>query len=224
MTRTKLFTSLWIWALLGLLPPTLLPASEQRLGAPVFDNSSETTYRKIRWADFKGGGQSPPGWNRWSEGTFAHISCRPKIGGYKFEARQEDGEWVVVAAGIRPYAVMDKFHSAVKPGSRNDYSLAHEQIHFDIAELSARWLAVEMIAFEGRGAVEQEARINLEKKIRERFEQSEAEYRELQMSYDGETKNGQNRKKQKKWAEKVKGMFREATASLKEALGSASVE
>lgn len=223
MNRTKPFTSLCILAMLVLLLPTLLPASaEKQLGAPSYDNSSETTYRRIKWVDFKGGGQAPPGMNRWNEGSFAHILCYPKIGGYKIEARQEDGEWVAVAAGIRPYAVMDKFHSAVKPGSRNDYSLAHEQIHFAITELMTRLMAVDLIVLEGRGAVEQEARVDLEHKIRARFEQGEGEILEMQKNYDGETNHARNRKKQKKWAEKVQEMFEQATASLKESQGQGS--
>lgn len=200
----------------GLLFPALLVAeSDGLLGAPRFDNYSEATYKRVTWDDFKGGGRTPPGMNRWTGGTFAHIATGIHLGDYEFADREDDGGWVAVALGLRPYAVMDKFHSAVRPGSRNDEVLAHEQLHFDITEATARRLAVEMAALEGRGETAQEARVDLDRKIVERFEQARAELQELQNRYDQEVHGKKGRKRQEEWSAKVETLFAEATEALR---------
>lgn len=197
------------------LPAFLSAQSERFLGAPVFDNYSEATHKKVTWNDFKSGGTTPPGYNRWTGGSFAHIASDIRTGTFEFADREEDGEWVAVAVGLRPYAVMDKLHSAVKPGSRNDETLAHEQLHFDISELTARGLAVELAALEGRGETAQEARVDLDRKIFERLEQAKVELQELQDRYDEESHGKKGRKQQIKWEEKVEKMFEESTDALK---------
>jgi hypothetical protein len=103
----------------------------------------------------------------------------------------------------------------VRPGSRNDEVLAHEQLHFEISELTARRLAVEIAALEGRGATVQEARVDLDRRIHERLEQGNVELEELQDRYDEDTHGKQGKKQQAKWAEKVAAMFAEATEALK---------
>ena len=206
-------------AVAGLLYPALLFAESDRLlGAPRFDTYSEATYKQVTWDDFKGGGQTPPGWNRWTGGSFAHIASAVRLGAFEVADREEDGRWVAVAVGLRPYAVMDKFHSAVRTGSRNDDVLAHEQLHFDITEAAARRLAVEMAAIEGRGDTAQEARVDLDRQIRERLEQAAAELEELQNRYDEETHGKKGRKRQEQWAVKVEAMLEEATDALTDLL------
>ncbi len=203
-----------------LLLPTLTEASERQLGAPVFDTASETTYRQVTWKDFKGGGQSPPGWNRWRTGSFAHIASGIRPGAYKVEVRDGGDEWIAFAMELRPYAVMDKFHSAVKPGSKNPEALAHEQLHFDITESVARRLTVELAAVRGRGTDAGAARKDLVRQLEARFAAANQELVELQTLYDRETRNSQVRKKQKKWAVKIDEILRQATEDLVELLES----
>ena len=188
--------------------------SEDVLGAPSFDHATETTYRAVTWEDFKGKGKRPPGFNRWQTGTFAHIATTLRVSRYRIQDREEGGEWRSRAVGIRPYAIMNKDFSAVQHGSRNAYTLDHEQLHFDIAEAFARRLAVELAAIEGRGPTREQARADLARRIREGLESGLRELGELQSRYDGETAHGMRKKRQKKWAAEVPEIFREATEAL----------
>ncbi len=212
---TRRHTGLQLLWVLGLLAPALAGAGERHLGAPSYDTLFATTYRQVTWDDFRGKEVKPPGWNRWDGGSFAHIATGIELGSFEVEDRQEGAEWVAVAVGIRPYAVMDKNLSARAPGSRDAYALAHEQLHFDITETVARRLAVDLARLEGRGGDRGAAREDLARRIRERFLAGQGELDELQGRYDGETVNGSRKKKQKKWAAAVPEMFQEATAALK---------
>ncbi len=198
----------------ALLLPAVVRASDQVLGAPSYDHATETTYRLVSWDDFKGKGKQPPDWSRWHPDSFAHIATAVRVSKYQIEDRQEGEEWVATAVGARPYAVMNKDFSAVKHGSRNAYTLDHEQLHFDIAEAVARRLAVELASLEGRGTLRQEARVDLARRLQERLDVGLGELAELQGRYDGETVHGTRKKKQKKWARSVPEMFREATEAL----------
>lgn len=197
-----------------LLLSTSVEASERQLGAPVFDTVAETTYRQVTWKDFKGGGQTPASWNRWTRGSFAHIASGIQPGAYKVEVQEDGDEQVAFAVGLRPYAVMDKYQSAVRPGSRNPETLAHEQLHFDVTESVARRLTVELAALRGRGDTADAAREDLNKQLETRFKAANQEVVELQNSYDGETRNGQIPKKQKKWAAKIAEILQQATDDL----------
>lgn len=206
---------------LALLAPAAA-AGERLLGAPVYDHATEATYRQVTWDDFQGDGVAPPGWNRWQKGTsYAHIATAIQAGRFEVTVREEEGGFVAVPVGIRPYAILNKDFSAVKHGSRNAATLAHEQLHFDIAELMARRLAVRLIPIEGRGATPEEAGEALTRRLRETFDAGLAEAGEMQQRYDGETAHGARKKQQKKWAEEVPVMFREATEALAAALATA---
>lgn len=194
-------------------------ARERELGAPVYDSEAETTHRQVSWRDFKGEGTKPPGWSRWEKGSFAHIATGLRLGAWEVATRQEAGGWIAVPVGIRPYAVMDKYQSAVRPASRTPEVLAHEQLHFDLSEAEARRLARELAAIAGRGATEEAAREDLDQLLRARFEQGVEELVALQRSYDGDTRNGSHKKQQKTWAARIEERFREATDALAELLG-----
>ena len=116
-----------------LLSPVVARGAGDVLGAPSYDHASETTHRAVTWDDFKGKGVRPPGWNRWSQSSYAHIATALRLNKYRIEAREEGEEWLATAVGLRPYAIMNKDFSAVRHGTRNAYTLAHEQLHFDLA-------------------------------------------------------------------------------------------
>ncbi len=197
-----------------LLLPLPVGASERHLGAPVFDTVAETTYRQVTWKDFKGGGTNPAGWNRWTKGSFAHIASGIRAGAYKIEVAEDGGEWIAWAVELRPYAVMDKYQSAVKHGSRNPEILAHEQLHFDVTESVARRITVELAAMRGRGGTADAASEDLTGQLEARFAGVNDELLDIQTRYDSETRNSQNRKKQKKWAAEIEEMLRQATENL----------
>ena len=208
--KRTLCLCLWAWVL---LPPVAL-AGDTLLGAPSYDHATVTTYRAVTWDDFQGKGTAPPGWSRWSTGSFAHIATAIRMRKYESVERLEGDGWVAKAVGARPYAIMNKDFSAVKHGARNAYTLDHEQLHFDITETVARRLAVELAAIEGRGTTREEARQDLVRRVGERFDTGLDEMAELQSRYDGETGHGTRKKKQKKWAQMVQDMFLEATEAL----------
>ncbi len=203
-----------LWVACGLLSTAVAGGSGDVLGAPTFDHASETTYRVITWDDFQGKGVRPPGWGRWQQASFAHVATTLRISKYDVTDRQEGGEWLASAIGFRAYAVMSKDFSAVKHGSRNAYSLDHEQLHFDIGEAFARRLSVKLAEIQGRGSTPLQAREDLTRRLQQSLEAAVHEMWELQERYDGETEHGQRKRKQKKWAAEVPEMFRQATEAL----------
>ena len=202
----------------GLAAPVL--AEEGLLGAPSYDHASETTYRQVSWDDFLGSGTAPPGWNRWQNGSYAHIATNLKIGHFEIETQKKEGGWVARPVGIRPYAIMAKDFSAVLPGSRDDLTLGHEQLHFDIAELMARRITVRLDALRGEGDSERGARSDLEEEIRNVFLEGLRELDELQARYDADAGRTVRKRPQKRWAKNVAAMFAEATRELEKVLAS----
>ena len=189
-------------------------AGKKVLGAPSYDHATETTHRAVTWADFQGTGEIRTGEGRWQERNFAHIATTLRVSPYDLEDRQDGDEWVATAVGVRPYAVMNKDFSGAKHGTRSAYTLAHEQLHFDIAEAFARRHAVELAAIEGRGDTRQAARVDLARRHKERLEAVLQELFAFQDRYDLETDHGSRKKKQKKWAAEVPEMLRQATEAL----------
>jgi hypothetical protein len=79
---------------------------------------------------------------------------------------------------------------------KNDYILAHEQGHFDIAEIFARKLHQRLKAYK------------LDKKtyqtdLRDIYENTMDEKEEMQNSYDKETNHSINKEKQAEWLKKI---------------------
>lgn len=214
--RLYLATLLGLMGLLFLVP--FADAEERVLGAPSYDHLSETTYRKVSWDDFRGNGKQPPGWNRWQNGSYAHIATAIKLGHFEIDRRKEGADWVARPVGIRPYAVMAKDFSAGLPGSRDDFTLAHEQLHFDIAEMMARRIATRLDKAEGRGSSERAAEAALQQEIEDLLTTGKAELDEIQARYDGDTGRSVQKRKQKRWAKDVAEMFAEATRELEAVL------
>ncbi len=207
-----------------LMSTAISAASGDVLGAPSFNHATETSYRAISWDDFQGKGTAPPGWSRWHEGSFAHIATTLRANRYEVKEQQDGDGWLATAADFRAYAVMNKDFSAVKHGSRNAYTLDHEQLHFDLAEAFARELSIKLAATEGRGSTAEEARTDLTRKLQQGFATGINEMWELQGQYDGETSNGQKKKKQKNWAKEVPERFRQATEALIEFRNNAGLD
>jgi hypothetical protein len=76
------------------------------------------------------------------------------------------------------------------------YILSHEQGHFDIAEIFARKLHKEMLAYQFN-------RKTYEKDLKKIYQQILDEKEEWQNAYDGETRHSINKKKQAEWLEKI---------------------
>ncbi len=94
-------------------------------------------------------------------------------------------------------AVFDRELSWVKDGVGSDALLAHEQLHFDVAELTARKFRQELAGLESPCKVGQEGMKALSKKYRDLLSAT-------QIQYDTETGHGVQKDKQAHWAAKVK--------------------
>jgi len=137
---------------------------------------------KLKWIDFKG---DPPdnesGWNLYATTVYEFI---PEVN------RRSD----VLTYDVR--LVFKKYQSWAKDTSLN--LLAHEQLHFDIAELFARRL---------RKKINEISKVVPSPSHQLFFEEIEKIYNqnfEMQRKYDVETAHGIIKEEQAKWEERIK--------------------
>ncbi len=79
---------------------------------------------------------------------------------------------------------------------KTDYILAHEQGHFDIAEIFARKLNMKLSEYKFN-------KNNFKNDLRKIYESITAEKEEMQNAYDLETNHSINKNKQKEWLKKI---------------------
>lgn len=89
-------------------------------------------------------------------------------------------------------AVFYKRRSWVKPSTRTDAALKHEQGHFDLTEIYTRRLREELTSLSGKGAA-------LIKKAYRKHAELNAELKACQERYDAETEHHLNQVAQDKW-------------------------
>lgn len=87
----------------------------------------------------------------------------------------------------------------------SDYLLAHEQLHFDIAELYAREMRKRLKALSGV------CHGNLESRVRQIYREVNREHNAFQDRYDRETEHSKNRGKQAEWEVKVARLLEETS-------------
>lgn len=133
------------------------------------------------WADFRA---SPPPDADMSARTFTKFSFN----------------WGCDASSQFTYtvsAVFDRELSWAKDGGGSAALLAHEQLHFDVAELTARKFRQELASLESPCTLGQDAMKALSKKYRDLLS-------DTQIQYDTETDHGVIKDEQARWASKVK--------------------
>jgi hypothetical protein len=135
-------------------------------------------FYKLQWYDFKG---SPGEGARGDAGTAVQIKAKPYL--VKREVRYE----------------VNAFFNRKKSWSRDQSPalLAHEQLHFDIAELYARKIRKKIEEL-------QRNKVNDIKTFNAAIEELLAESNQTDIQYDAETLHGALAKKQAEWAAKVK--------------------
>jgi hypothetical protein len=106
---------------------------------------------------------------------------------------------------INLLACFDKKKSWVRLGQEKDTLLAHEQLHFDICELSVRQLRRKIMDADLDP-------MEFDKQINKMFEESWYEYQLKQQQYDDETGHGIIAEKQQRW----QGEIAKALNDLKE--------
>jgi hypothetical protein len=89
---------------------------------------------------------------------------------------------------------------------QSSYLLAHEQLHFDIAELFAREIRKRLLELNGINHSKFESR------VRQIYREVNREHNAFQDLYDKETDHSKNREKQAEWEARVETMLRETQA------------
>ncbi|MEJ8756978.1 DUF922 domain-containing protein [Pontibacter sp. H259] len=139
--------------------------------------------KKLSWQDFKGR-PKPTDMHKGAEIT---VSIFLKI---------KDTSFWSGRITYDAYAVAFKDESWVRPAYKDDYSLKHEQLHFDIAHLYAETLEAKLNTLDSKTTKDQ---AEVEKILKNHL----AEMRAFQDRYDRETEGGNNYAKQKKWLNKI---------------------
>ena len=145
--------------------------------------------RKVTWDDFRG----KPTNSRYGAAIFANFA-------YGSSFRVSGG---LIEAIIQTQTYMVCGMSWVTPFAREDYSLAHEQLHFDITHLVVQRFRKKIAAMKA------ETVDDLNSMIQYEYLESYREMNKLQQDYDGQTQHSINKQKQAEWTEKVRKWLEE---------------
>jgi hypothetical protein len=139
--------------------------------------------RKITWDDFRGKAVNKD----FEAAIFANFA---------FEASFQIANNYMIAT-IQTKTYMVRSMSWVLPQTRNAYSLAHEQLHFDIAKVIVERFKKKITLLEA------ESIIDLNSMIQYEYLESYRAMNQLQNLYDTESQHSINREKQAEWTEKI---------------------
>jgi YHS domain-containing protein len=150
--------------------------------------SIDTVYyqqRKVTWADFNGPVRRA---DKYGAAIFTSF-------GFDSKLSVENG---VVRAEITPKVYTDKNMSWAKPEIKNQYALAHEQLHFDICYLNTlRFLAKIK-------TLKEPTRDDLISRIQYEYLEFYRNTHTMQTHYDDETNHSLIKHKQQEWEQKIK--------------------
>lgn len=141
---------------------------------------------KLSWSDFNG---EPQLESPYEAMTASGIE-------YAYEAKNRNGQ---LSFTFKVRAYFNPNTSWVKPSSRTNALLAHEQVHFDISELHARIL---IKAFDEASFTE-----NFKKEIDTIYQSVIKRRAEMQKLYDKETDHSRNTEIQKEWIKQVENQL-----------------
>jgi hypothetical protein len=144
--------------------------------------------RPLVWKDFLG---APSILSRWAAQIFTSFG---------FEARSTVSNRVLELR-VKTKVWMDKTISWVRPDSKNDYVLDHEQLHFDITRLTAE-------RFKRHLRTMQFSVEDYSSEIQYQYIEFFRTHTQLQQQYDQETEHGLNRATQAQWVKKVRDELR----------------
>ncbi|MGC4058708.1 MAG: hypothetical protein QM743_11405 [Chitinophagaceae bacterium] len=144
--------------------------------------------RKLDWDDFQG-----------EEERNADAVAMAYTGvSVRYEGSIRNGE---VHLDIRVYAHFSKRQSWVLPQSKTDWTLAHEQRHFDITALNACALFEELKHFSFTNRFEEEIH-----SLQERYQKKNEDEQD---EYDRRTNHGIYHESQREWNERIIKMLGE---------------
>jgi hypothetical protein len=160
-------------------------------------NTGDTVHyasRKIKWNDFKG---VPRDQSSYAASIFTSIAIQTEL-------RIIDRK---ITATIQPQTFMIPSQSWVKPIARDDSSLEHEQIHFDITQVIMLRLMDRLKNLEARTMDDLNSMIQYE------YLEAFKEMNRLQEQYDKESRHNLNKPGQIKWKLQVYEWLQSATAN-----------
>ena len=152
------------------------------------NNDRDTIYyetRKVNWDDFRG---RPASVSRYGAAIFSNF-------GYHSSFKVSKG---LIQAFIETRTYMVRGMSWANETAKTDYSLAHEQLHFDITKLVVERFKKKVKAMRAESIEDLNSMIQYE------YLESYREMNRLQKEYDDETRHSLDTFKQAEWAQKVK--------------------
>lgn len=163
---------------------------------PSLEEHEEIGYSptSLEWKDFSG---DPDTVSQWGALTFSGIRLR-----YKYVTKNDTTKAIV---RILPYMSKDK--SWYKPYAMNEYTLEHEQRHFDITAIVANELADEIRRTNFNTVDFPTAIALLHKKYITKLSK-------MQREYDTMTQHGDNYQEQQKWNNKLSSLLLERESPL----------
>jgi hypothetical protein len=139
--------------------------------------------RPLKWDDF----QSKKGDDKYEAEVFPSF-------GYEEKAELVNG---IVNIHMSVKAYLPKSACWVKDGSRNNYTLNHEQRHFDLAKIVAEHFKMKLKAADDLTVENYDGPINVE------YLEAYREMHTLQKQYDDETRHGIDHAAQQRWNERI---------------------
>jgi len=176
-----LFWSVIVYALVGLGTPV---EADYRAG-DFADTLQWASTKKLAWSDFKA--DAPR--SRFAAYTFTVITMDYSI--------TSSGKSLKANFSITSAFNRQKSWVKNSPESKSDAILRHEQLHFDIAELSARKLRKKLSELKL-------TRERYAKQIQTAYDEVIGAGEAMQKAYDEETAHGLLRDEQERWSEKVR--------------------
>lgn len=179
---------IWTCYLFGSLmsaPPVIkvVFVPDTRIENPQSDTLFYQPDRKLQWSDFQA---APP----------AH----PKSGAVSYSSFSYEGGSIRKKDTLYINLTLQTFHiksaSWVTPAVRDDYSLAHEQLHFDIT-----WLVA--LRFRKKVTQMELTADDYDSMIQYEYIESFREMNRLQAAYDSETGHGTNHAAQYRWQQTI---------------------
>ncbi len=131
------------------------------------------------------------------------------------------GLWSAEVAAVHYYALLSRHESfwAQIADQTEEYTLGHEQLHFDIADAFARWLnqnRTKILArMRGTGSTPEEAAGRLQLTWAKHMMAVQEDYDALETAYDRETKHGTVLPEQTRWHWRMQDGFEEIAKSTK---------
>jgi hypothetical protein len=116
--------------------------------------------------------------------------------GFAFDAAFKKENGVVTKLQIKVNCSFNKQKSWMKPAGKNEYTLNHEQRHFDISYISCQLFIKNLRSAKFTNS-------NIKTLLNDIYEESARAMERLQNQYDEETMNGINEEKQAAWNKKI---------------------